>query len=384
MHIPPPPFPLQPPRAPGLPPAHLNQAARPPVSTPSGYPTYSNIPATTIANQNQQLANAIYPAQTATNPAPSKEQTDQAWKEYTAPSGIKYYHNSILNESTYTKPEALMKKEIPKTSNTSQRKWKEYEDATSGKKYYSDGTTTTWEKPPGFQSEADNSVPTEESEPPKKKKKSASNTETSFANKDEAIAAFKGLLLAKGIPPALKWNEAVKMCSADSRWDACEDVLTVGERRQALAEYQTKRANELRNLERQERIRAKDAFGQLLTDVLPSVSSFSAWGSRFADVRGALSKDDRFYAVEDEGTRESLFLDFCEEFRKRDERKKRSKKREAQDAFLSFLSEKEETGALTFASTWYVVFFLPYFGFSNYLRVLMIFLLSLGILSYLR
>jgi pre-mRNA-processing factor 40 len=160
------------------------------------------------------------------------------------------------------------------------------------------------------------------------------------------------LLLAKGIAPTLKWNEVVKFCSSDSRWEACKDVLSVGERRQALAEYQTKRANELRNQERQEKIRAKDAFGQLLTDVLPSVSGFSAWSSRFAEIRSSLAKDDRFHAVAEEGTRESLFLDFCEEFRKRDERKKRSKKREAQEAFQSVLAEKEEAGDLTFASTW--------------------------------
>lgn len=193
----------------------------------------------------------------------------------------------------------------------------------------------------------------EEPAPPKKKKKTEPVKEmVLFNNSEEAVAAFKGLLLAKDISPTAKWNEAVKICSSDSRWVACEETLTVGERRQALAEYQTKRANELRNLERQERIRAKDAFGQLLTDLLPSVTTFSAWSSRFADLRTTLSKDDRFYAVEDESTRANLFLDFCEEFRKRDERKKRNRKREAMEAFLSFLKEKEDIGVLTFASTW--------------------------------
>jgi len=69
-------------------------------------------------------------------------------------------------------------------------------------------------------------------------------------------------------------------------------------------------------------------------------------------MRDALSKDDRFYAVEDEGTRESLFLEFCEEVRKRDERKKRNKKREMKEAFLAVLKDQEEKGNLTFASTW--------------------------------
>jgi pre-mRNA-processing factor 40 len=313
---------------------------RPPSSAAGGYP------APNVAGQNLQHA-----ATAPVAPALSKEQVDQAWKEYTAPNGTKYYHNAVLKESTYTKPEVMGRKAAP-ANTQQQRQWKEYEDATTGKKYYSDGATTTWEKPAGFITEVGITASADQSDPPKKKKKATPKKESAFANKDEATAAFKGLLLAKGIAPILKWNEVVKMCSSDSRWESCEDVLSVGERRQALAEYQTKRANELRNLDRQERIRAKDAFGQLLTDILPTISGFSAWSSRFAEIRSAISKDDRFYAVEDEGTRESLFLDFCEEFRKRDERKKRSRKREAHDAFLSFLGEKEEAGGLTFASTW--------------------------------
>ena len=126
----------------------------------------------------------------------------------------------------------------------------------------------------------------------------------------------------------------------------------MGERKQALAEYQTKRANELRDVKRQEKVRAKEAYQRLLTDVLPTSKSFTAGTSRFMDVRDSLSKDDRFYAVEDETTREELFYEWVEELRKKDERTKRNKKREAKDSCLAFLKAKEEEGKLTFASTW--------------------------------
>ena len=190
--------------------------------------------------------------------------------------------------------------------------------------------------------------------PPKKKKKMASSSqrETEFGSKEEAVAGFKGLMLAKEILPIMKWNDVVKLCKSDARWQACEDVLSTGERKQSLAEFQTKRANELRTMERQEKARAKEAFLQLLTDKLPQAAQFSAWTSRLDDLRDTLSKDDRFHAVATESTRESLFLDFCEEFKKREERKKKNKKREAKDAFVGFLKEKEEEGTLTFASTW--------------------------------
>jgi pre-mRNA-processing factor 40 len=345
----------------GNPPNHL-QASRPAQTGPLTYNKtagYSNIPiasaplaTATTQHQSTMRQVASQPVQAAAR-KPTPNQIDQAWKEYTAANGVKYYHNAILKESTYTKPIMLTKKEATAAAHTKEkRKWQEYEDASTGKTYYSDGVTTTWEKPIGFTTDAHEAAQSEEPEPAKKKKKSSANPASSFSSKEEAIAAFKGLLLAKGVVPTIKWNEVVKIISSDSRWEGCKDALSVGERRQALAEYQTKRTNDLRDLERQERIRAKDAFGQLLTDILPSISGFSPLGCRFSDVRSTLAKDDRFHAVATEHTRESLFLDFCEELRKRDERKKRSKKREAHDAFLSFLREREEAGKLTFASTW--------------------------------
>jgi len=276
----------------------------------------------------------------------TQDQIDKAWTEHTAPNAMKYYYNGITKESTYTRPSALTRA----TLDSSGSKWVAYTDAASGKTYYSDGTKTTWEKPEGFQEPAA-LTENKDDKPPKKKRKVTQQKPSRFSSKAEAIAAFKGLLLAKDIQPTTKWNEASKACSSDSRWEACE-ILTQGERKQALAEYQTKRANELRDLERQERMRAKDAFTELLTEVLPNLDTFNPMSSRLTEMRDSLSKDDRFYAVEDEKTRESLFLEFCEEVRKRDERKRRSRKREAKDSFFALLKERQEKGKLSFASTW--------------------------------
>jgi pre-mRNA-processing factor 40 len=304
----------------------------------------------------------------------TRDQIDKEWTEHKAPSGMSYYYNSLTKESTFQRPPALAT-EVPiqapsaQTQQPTEKVWVEYTDPSTGKKYYSDGQTTSWNKPEGFgaagtihhstlvhSTKAEPEVAeTTDSTSVDKKKKRANNSakrETPFLSKAEATAAFKGMLLAKGIAPNLKWHEVVKLCSSDKRWDDCEDSLTLGERKQALAEYQTKRANELRTMERQERIRAKEAFQQLLTAVLPSSPSFHASTSRFSDIRDVLSKDDRFYAVQDEDIRESLFLDFCEEVRKREDRNRNNKKRECKDAFLAFLREQEEQNILTFASTW--------------------------------
>lgn len=308
-----------------------------------------------LAGQQPALAGATF----------AKELLDKAWTEHTAPNSMKYYYNGLTKESTYTKPPALNQNSvapavtIPAAPAPIVQKWTEYTEAATGKTYYSDGVQTTWEKPDGYQEPLHVQHKhammdaAGDAEPPKKKKKTAAAARktTEFGSKTEAIAGFKGLLLAKDIQPTTKWNEVVRVCSSDGRWDACL-VLTQGERKQALAEYQTKRANELRDREREERMRAKDAFAKLLSEVLPGIESFNPMTSRFMDVRDSLSKNDKFYAVEDEPTRETLFLEFCEEVRKRDDRKRRSMKRDAKDALFVFLREREESGQLTFASTW--------------------------------
>lgn len=282
---------------------------------------------------------------------------------------------SAASSSTPAAAASSSSSSTPSTVNKKKRKWTEYVDKSSGKKYYHDGVTTTWDRPADYEDPSNGSSATkkkkssrsssmlssdagdvdegEEATTVKKKKKKkdkkAKETVPVYNNKAEAVAAFKGLLLAKDVTPTTKWNDVVKLCSSDSRWEAC---TTMGERKQALAEYQTKRANELRDVRRQEKVRAKDAFVKLLTDVLPTVRGFHAGMSRFGDIRDALARDDRFYAVEEEGTREELFYDFVEELRKREDRNRRSKKRDAKDGFVKFLKGREERGGLTFASTW--------------------------------
>jgi len=320
-------------------------------------------PTTFAAPYNTAQTHLNVPSTTTT----SSESIENAWTEHLSPAGVHYYYNSITKESTYDKPEALKKKgpTIQSASTTpvstvaavsapaAVAAWAEYTDPNTGKKYYSNGVTTSWEKPTELSTVSSTSTKADtEPEELARKKKKVTKKESPYSNKEEAVAAFKGLLLAKDIAPSLKWHEVTKVCGSDPRWEDTEVALTTGERKQALAEYQTKRANELRTMERQERARAKEAFNKLLSSSLPAMEGFSASNSRFSDFRDSLSKDDRFHAVADESIRESLFLDFCEEQRKREERKKRNQRRDAQEAFVEFLREKNESGALTYASTW--------------------------------
>ncbi len=333
----------------------------------------------TYPQQQQQRQQPFSLTHQSPAPSPAAQSTDpeqvaKNWSTHKAPSGVNYYFNNVTNKSTYELPPCLIGKNsnnaaisntttptatvatavAKATDSNKERGWTQHTDKATGKMYYYNGVTTTWDKPKDFVDStslkrSDTSSPTNAK---KKRKKDGDKAAAAslYGSKAEAVAAFKGLLLAKDISPTMKWNDVLKICSSDGRWNACSSV---GERKQALAEYQTKRASELREQKRQEKVRAKDAFNALLTDVLPSVRAFNpSANTRFEDIRDSLSTDDRFYAVEDEETRHELYFDFVEELREREERQRMNKKREAKESFLAFLKSREEIGSLTFASTW--------------------------------
>ena len=367
-----------PPMLPPPPPPHrLPQQQHQPVVLPPPPPTTATNQGVTVPI----VPVAVVKEDPATNPS--------NWSTHKAPTGVNYYYNSVTKVSTYTTPSCLedtTKQQQAKTdqqktpqNNTTdvqslQQDWKEYTDAKSGKKYYHNVKTnaTSWDKPSTLTTATSSASPstdkskntastTSKSSTSKKQKcadddrrvhKKAkktlnqNNIKSKYSSKVEAIAAFKGMLLAKDITPYMKWNEVVKICSNDDRWGACS---TMGERKQALAEYQTKRANDIRDTKRQEKVRAKDAFTSLLSSVITSDCMI---GNDYSTIRPLLHKDDRFHAVEDDISREEYYYEFMEELRKRDDRQKRSRHRDAKEQFLQLLQTKKESGTLTHATTW--------------------------------
>ena len=309
----------------------------------------------------------------------STTQANQEWAQHTH-EGRVFYHNSVTGISTYDRPACLgvgvsgqtgsqqqqqpqhqsyQHLQLQQQQNQQPKAWKIYTDEKSGKKYYSDGVTTTWTRPPDLPQEthvtnttsvSTKSTPASTTNAPsiKKRKRESHQSSSIYSSKSEAIAAFKGLLLAKNIQPQTKWNDVLKSCQSDSRWDALD---TAGERKQALAEYQTKRSNELRELKREEIRRGKEAYNRLLKELLEDNNNFVD-STRYEDIRETISKDDRFHAIKEEELRQELFYEYLRERDKREERSKRLKKQQVKDAFLSILQSHEEKGTLSHASTW--------------------------------
>ena len=346
--------------------------------------------------QQQQMAATTATATATGTVDPAADPTK--WQTATAPgTNLTYYYNTVTQATTYDRPACLgpdpasaggaagANAAAASTSAeaaasaivagvvgaSAATKWAKYADAASGKSYYHDAATgtTTWERPADYVSDDDGdgdddnggnstkrrSSATADSSVGSKKRQRTDNGdgEVAWSTKAEATAAFKGLLLAKGITPTSKWNDVVRQCSSDHRWDACS---TDGQRKQALSEYQVKRSNDLKEEKRKERQRAKTAFQEMLSEVVPSIwsssSSSSSQGPTFDTVRDRLAKDDRFYAVDEETTREDLFYEFCDDLRKRDERRKKNARRDAKSAFLAFLKDKEEAQKVSVSSTW--------------------------------
>jgi pre-mRNA-processing factor 40 len=302
------------------------------------------------------------------------------WTEHEDSTGKKYYHHAGTKVSQYEFPSESSSNQstappVATAKASAPVQWREYKDASLGKMYYSDGVTTTWDAPPSFIPHAEANIvspsvattSTENSslqvDEGAAKRKSGSEEQASgkrrkgavpaLRSKEEAVTAFTNLLQEKGIGPSLKWSEVAKACEQDPQWGACAKLLSVGERKQLLSEYQTRKANEGKAIARQERRKARESYTQLLMETLPAkMPSFSPWTASFLDVRNILESDERFVAAGDDATRESLFLDFCEEYRKREERQKRQRKREAQEKLIQTFREKAEDGSLTFTSSW--------------------------------
>ena len=91
-----------------LSPNNTSFANYPPITNPPQIP-YSQ--SQSQPGMQQQSTSTIIPSNGSANPP--VRQIEDAWKEYTAPGGVKYYYNEILKESTYTMPEALKKKNSP-------------------------------------------------------------------------------------------------------------------------------------------------------------------------------------------------------------------------------------------------------------------------------
>mmetsp|Transcript_24609 Transcript_24609/g.26920 ORF Transcript_24609/g.26920 Transcript_24609/m.26920 type:complete len:825 (-) Transcript_24609:144-2618(-) len=292
------------------------------------------------------------------------------WSEHTSEEGRKYWYNSVTYVSTYEKPFCL---KTPEERSIPPCPWKEYA-AEGGKTYYSNGKESTWEMPEEYRlwkekvealekklqeekqqrsggdkaSASTNSLsaqgtgtatfaPSQNSHPPMiksnsthsllSKTKSEDVAQVTYASQAEASEAFKELLSHKNISTIAKMKEVQELCQNDPRWEA---LKTMGERKQALAEYQTKKLKQEKEAAKVKARKHKDAFLLMLAETT-DIDARTKW----KDAIDILKDDVRYKNVEDSREREELFREFILEL----EKKEREDTYKQKDRALTYVKE---------------------------------------------
>lgn len=156
----------------------------------------------------------------------------------------------------------------------------------------------------------------------------------------DAVAAFKQLLYEKGVSSTVKWGEVAKLLGKEALWGS----LKTGEKKQAFAEYQTKRMKEEREERRLRARKAKDGFLKLLAETVEVDSKL-----RWRDAEELLKDDPRFKAPElSEHDKEDIFAEFVSELAKREKEEKALNKQ----AFLALLRQLAASGKVTRDMAW--------------------------------
>ena len=159
-----------------------------------------------------------------------------------------------------------------------------------------------------------------------------------------AVAAFKELLDERDVSLTAKLKDAQDRCSDDPRWNA---LRTTGEKKQALAEFQTWRLKQEKEEARARARRHKENFYLMLAETTAIEAR-----SKFRDCVSLLAEDPRFKAVEDNRLREDYFRDFVEELEKKQRQEAEVQRVEALKDFESLLKVLSEEAKITRKSIW--------------------------------
>lgn len=264
------------------------------------------------------------------------------WAEHKSEHGRRYWYNVVTQTSTYDKPLCL---KTPEERAIPPCPWKEYANS-DGKVYYSNGTDSKWDMPEEYRiwkekvEAAEKRLP----DPTHSLNRSASSSnvgaaqghgsgsgsnnqkvsaqstpKVTYATPAEAMEAFKDMLQHHHITSTAKFKEVQDVCGADPRWEA---LKTMGEKRQAVAEYQTKRVKAEKEEAKQKAKKHREAFLRMLAEHT-DIDARTRW----RQAQEMLKDDARFKNVEESREREDLFQEFIAELEKK-EREDRHKHKE--------------------------------------------------------
>ena len=219
-----------------------------------------------------------------------------------------------------------------------QRTWKEYKTP-EGKPYWSDGATSVWEEPAAYKEAREKAAALIEANkrakeaPPvvaKDPEPEPNIKPLPVLDPKQKVEAFKQLLSDSDIKSTATFPEVSAKLGQHPTYTA----LPKGERKQALAEYKTKRAKVEKETERKRSREARAGFLRLLAEA-EEISVDTNWSK--ADELLAATCDERYQAVSTSTERKGLFDEFVSALREKDASEKRQTTEKAREAFRKAL-----------------------------------------------
>ncbi|OQS05614.1 pre-mRNA-processing protein 40A-like isoform X1 [Thraustotheca clavata] len=247
--------------------------------------------------------------------------------------------------------------------------WTEYMDDATGKPYYYNSETKAcvWDEPPEFcefkarkneeikheqvkqqettqenKQESNELMEVEMETTPLNDTKTDDDEEEDISkyatmSKPDRIAAFKNLL--KSIPeitPKMKWNEAVRLIEDEPAFYA---LATIGEKKQAYAEYLPQLAKEIEINRRKKQKLARENFVKLLASCT-KITVSTRWHEAIQPEFG-LVNDERFKALEDQDEKRDLFASFIDDLVRTEREFARKKRDQHRQTILDYYALPE-------------------------------------------
>jgi len=259
-----------------------------------------------------------------------------AWKEFKSPDGRPYYYNSVTQQSTWTMPDELRDELAAKAAASLAA----VEESNAAGDQPNQAASAVRSEVPPSNGQAAPKAASEENRPKKEVAEKKSEAEPVkplvFATKEEALAAFRGMLdeLAS---TSMNWEKALKKIANDPRYTA---LKTLGERKHVFHEWVTKTKKKEEEEKKLRRKRNKEAFFELLEEA--NKSEKISIRTRYREAAAILGEEERWTNLDNEEEREDLFEDFMTMLDKHEKMRLRAEREEHMAEVKRWLDGKED------------------------------------------
>ncbi|TPX58374.1 hypothetical protein PhCBS80983_g03167 [Powellomyces hirtus] len=301
--------------------------------------------------------------------------TPPQWTTHTTSEGKTYYFNTVTKQSIWEKPDAL---KTPMEKALANTPWKEY-TTDQGKKYFYNTTTkvTTWEIPAELKAVLDGapkpamshpipdvppstanaltvhgqrdeepakSLPLTPTTPATPVVDPYKNVRTDFATREEAEAAFMGLLKEAGVTHTWTWEETMRAIISHPLYRA---LKTLSERRSAYERYVDQKKREEADARKAKYDQDRVTLRTLFAEAQHNITS----RTRYRKAAAILEDNEVFQAV-NERDREAIFAEYVDDLKMKEKEHIRETRKDNVGKYERILQRLTAEGHITVETTW--------------------------------